>query len=144
MNPAIPPIMKKARSFRAELHRTVSRFTRSHRYELGRTICGHADRIVSLINRAWRDTANAPKWVGDLSWALDDLGEALQTAKELGQIRANHLGTLALQKVELGRMVGGWKRSLQHPNGQNGRTVTSCQRAKTLSTRNASMCEANP
>lgn len=95
--------MKKARSFRAEVHRTVSRFARSHRYELGRTICAHADRLVSLINRAWRDTANASKWVGDLSWALDDLGEGLQTAKDLGQIGANHLGALAMQKVELGR-----------------------------------------
>ena len=143
MNPAIPPIMKKARSFRAELHRTVRRFARSYRYELGRTICGYADRLVSLINRAWRDNANASKWISDLSWALDDLGEALQTAKDLGQIRANHLGALALQKVELGRMVGGWKRSLQHPNGQNDGTVISRQRAKTLSARNASMCEAN-
>lgn len=136
--------MKKARSFRAEVHRTVSRFTRSHRYELGRTICSHADRLISLINRAWRDTANAPKWVSDLSWVLDDLGEALQTAKDLGQISANHLGTIALLKVELGRMVGGWKRSLQHPNGQNGGTVTSRQCAKTLSTRSASQREANP
>jgi hypothetical protein len=104
MNPAIPPIMKKARSFRAEIHRTVSRFARSHRYELGRTICGLADRLVSLINRAWRDSANAAKWVSDLSWALDDLVEGLQTAKELGLIGANHLGALALVKVELGRL----------------------------------------
>ncbi|GGA00155.1 four helix bundle protein [Dyella caseinilytica] len=138
MNPAIPPIMKKARSFRAEIHRTVSRFARSHRYELGRTICSYADRLVSLINRAWRDTANAIKWVSDLSWALDDLAEGLQTAKELGQISANHLGALALLKVELGRMVGGWKRSLQYPKGQDGKTVTSRQRAKTLSARSTS------
>ena len=143
MNPAIPPIMKKARSFRAEIHRTVSRFARSHRYELGRTICGHADRLVSLINRAWRDSANALKWVSDLSWALDDLTEGLQTAKDLGQISGNHLGALALVKVELGRMVGGWKRSLQHPNGQNGGTILSSQRARILSARGAS-AEAKP
>ena len=133
MNPAIPPIMKKARAFRAEVHRTVSRFARSHRYELGRTICGHADRLVSLINRAWRDSANTTKWVSDLSWALDDLGEGLQTARELGLIGTNHLGALALAKVELGRRVGGWKRSLQHPKGQNDRTVMSRQCASTLS-----------
>ena len=134
--------MKKARSFRAEIHRTVSRFARSHRYELGRTICGHADRLVSLSNRAWRDSANAKKWVSDLSWTLDDLGEGLQTAKDLGLISANHLGALALMKVELGCMIGGWKRSLQHPNGQNDRTTSSRQRAETLSARNAS-AEAN-
>ena len=135
--------MKKARSFRAEVHRTVGRFTHDYRHELGRTICGHADRMVSLINRAWRDKANAAKWVSDLSWTLDDLGEGLQTARDLGQIRSNHLGALSRRKVELGRMVGGWKRSLQHPNGQNGGTVISRQRAKTLSARNASTCEAN-
>ncbi|MDR3445945.1 four helix bundle protein [Dyella sp.] len=142
MNTTIPPIMKKARTFRAEIERTVGRFRRSHRYSLGTRLCSHAERVVSLTNRAWRDSANAAKWVSDLSWALDDLGEGIQTAKDLGLISANHLGALALMKVDLGRMVGGWKRSLQHPNSQNGGSVVSRQRAVTLSARGAS-AEAN-
>ena len=103
----------------------------------------HADRLVSLINRAWRDSDNTLKWVSDTSWVLDDLAEGLQTAKDLGQMSASHLGMLAIAKGELGRMVGGWKRSLvDGPKGQDGRTIHSRQRAKTLSA-SATSAEVN-
>jgi len=68
---------------------------------------------------------------------------SMQLAKELHAFASfSQFEDLARKASELGREVGGWNKHL-HPQGRNASPRAAVQRARTLSTHDASMVEAN-
>ena len=140
MTSQLPPIIKAAERLVVEVENAVRRFDRHHRYQIGAELRTKAMAVLDLAHRAWRDHERKERWVSQLVWTVDQLQHRLQVAKLLKATTSfrqfEHLLRLS---VELGRQAGGWRKSLQHPNGQNARGGSAvAQRAKRLSTRAAS------
>jgi hypothetical protein len=139
----IPPIVKTAERLLFEVEQAVSRFTRFHKYSTGSTLREQAMAVTQLTHRAWRDRKRQAQWMDDLVMALDDLRITMQLGSRLKAFRSfGQFEQLARTASELGRQLGGWRKQ-QSSTGQNGRRSVAGQRAQTLSTRNASTCEAN-
>ena len=131
----LPPIAKAARSMLVAIERAATAFPRRHRYGLGEELRGNAREVMRICNRAWRDTANRLRWIVDLQWAIDELKTSLQVGKELHAFRSfGEFESLIRLAEDLGKQAGAWRRSQQHPNGQNAGPRSAPQRAKTLGT----------
>lgn len=74
----LPPILKACERLMLEIEQAVRQFPRYHRYMIGSDLRRQMMSVNSTANRAWRDRANQPKWVGQLVWDIDDLKQHLQ------------------------------------------------------------------
>ena len=139
----LPPAVRLAEGLARDIEQAVARFKRDYRYTHGAKLRACAWAVLSTANRAARDRARQAMWLERLVWEVDELKLALQLGKQLrvfasfGQFEA-----LARSAAALGRQVGGWHKQ-HHPQGQSAAARAPGQRAKTLSTRDASTCEAN-
>jgi hypothetical protein len=140
---AAPPIIRHASNFRRDLELAVLRFPRRHRYVIGLELRTAAQLVAKLANKAWRRPLQRQYLVSDLDEAVDDMKLSMQLAKDLHAFASfAQFEDLARKLSELGREVGGWRKQF-HPKGQNGSARVPGQRAKTLSTHDASISEAN-
>ena len=145
MNRNIPPIVKVAERLQLEVERAVARFARSFKYTLGSDLRSMAMDIAMLSHRAWREPDMRSLLLAQLVGEVDQMKLCLQLGSRLHAFSSfGQFEQIARTARELGQQVGGWKRANEnHPNGQNAASSTQPQRPKKLSSRNASICEAN-
>jgi hypothetical protein len=140
----LPPIVKLAERLLVCIEQAVRRFPRYHKYTIGADLRASAMHVCETTHRAWRDRGQQAQWVHQLVFAIDDLRIRLQLASRVrafGSFREFEM--LARLASDLGKQAGGWHRQ-QHPKGQNaGARTAPQQRAQILSTRAASIGEAN-
>ena len=116
----LPPIAKAARSMLVAVEQAATAFPKKHRHGLGDDLRANARDIVRECNRAWRDTARRLHWTCQLQWAIDELKTSLQVGQELKAFRSfREFESLIRAAEDLGKQAGAWRRSQQHPNGQN-------------------------
>ena len=146
MSFSLPPVIKAAEGLQVAIEHAVRRMPRYHRYVAGKDLREQAMRTVRLAHRAWRDRPRQADWIGRLVWTVDDLKLSLQLCCNIRAFASfAQFKMLAELAADLGRQVGGWHRRQQHPEGQNAGAVNARpQRAKILSARAASRCEATP
>lgn len=139
----LPPAVRLAEGIARDIEQAAAKFPRRYRYTFGEKLRACSWAVLLTANRAARDRAGQAQWLEQLVWEVDELKLALQMGKQLrvfasfGQFEA-----LARAAAALGRQIGGWHKQ-HHPQDQSAPARAQGQRAKTLSTRAASMCEAN-
>jgi len=139
----LPPAVRLAEGLARDIERAAAKFHRAHRYTFGAELRKHAWDVLTTANRAARKPEQRAALLERLVDEVDDLqlalqlGQTLRLYSSLGQFEA-----LMRSAIQLGQQVGGWHRVI-HPKGQNDRAHARGQRAMTLSTHAASMCEAN-
>jgi hypothetical protein len=116
----LPPIAKAARSMLVAVEQAASAFPRRHRYGLGEDLRRNARDLMRGCNRAWRDSAQRLRWTIELQWTIDELKTSLQIGQELKAFRSfGEFDSLIRKAEDIGKQAGAWRRSQQHPNGQN-------------------------
>jgi len=137
MTYGVPPIVKLAQRLQVDIENAVRGFHRFHKNASGAKLRDAIEEVVVIANMAWRDPARQLAMVEELDWKVEQLKLRMQLCshikafKSLGQFEA-----LMRSAAEVGRQVGGWKKWLEHPNGQNsGASSARPKRPKTLSTR---------
>ncbi len=145
MNRSLPPVVKVAERLLLAIEQAVRRFARFHKYALGSDLRKLAMKIATLSHRAWREPDLRTTLLSHLARAVDQMKLALQLGSRLRAFSSfGQFEELARISSDLGRQVGGWKRTCSnHPNGQNAARSASPQRPKKLSSRAASIREAN-
>jgi hypothetical protein len=140
---AAPPVIRHASNLMRDIELAVVCFPRRHRYVSGQDLRAHATKVAQLAIRAWRRPEKRIEIVDSLVDAVDDMKLSMQLAKELHAFASfRQFEDLARKASELGREVGGWNKHL-HPQGRNAAPRAALQRARTLSTHDASTVEAN-
>ncbi|HET6805646.1 MAG TPA: four helix bundle protein [Frateuria sp.] len=139
----LPPAVRLAEGLARDIEQASALFPRRYRYTFGEKLRARMWAVLSTTNRAARDRARQAKWLEQLVWEVDELKLALQLGKQLRVFTSfGQFEKLARAAADLGRQVGGWRKQ-HHPQGQSAPARAQGQRAKTLSTRAASPCEAN-
>jgi hypothetical protein len=137
-----PPILQAIQRLRSDIERAVPGFPRKYRYGIGASLREEIHTVARLANRAWRDRVQVRRWTTALVWAVDELKQTMQVAKEVKAFASfAQFEMLVRQAEELGKQCGGWKRQhrADHPIGQNVPGSAQGQRAQTLSTSGASL-----
>jgi hypothetical protein len=137
-----PPILQAIQRLRSDIERAVPGFPRKYRYSLGAQLREEIHAVARLANRAWRDRVQVRRWTTSLVWAVDELKQTMQVAKEVKAFASfAQFEMLVREAEELGKQCGGWKRQhrADHPIGQNAPGYAQGQRAQTLSTSGASL-----
>ena len=139
----LPPAVRLAESLARDIEQAVAKFQRGHRYTFGADLRADAWAVLTTANRAARKPTERAQLLARLVDEVDDLkqrlrlGQTLRLFNSFGQFEA-----LMRYAMQLGQQVGGWHKQ-HHPKGQDGRSSAAGQRATTLSTRAASIYEAN-
>src|SRR6185437_12703492 len=116
----LPAAIRLAESLSSTIEEAVTRFPRKHRYAFG-----------AALREELRDK-------------VDDLKLSLQLGKQMRAfVSFRQFEALYRDAAKLGQQVGGWHRSVSHPQGQSAQAVVHGQSANTLSARSASIGEAN-
>jgi hypothetical protein len=140
----LPPVVKLAERLAADIEEAVTRFARRHRYTFGTRLRDSAWAVLKTADAAARRPAERPQLLQALRDAMDELKAVMQLGQRLRQFASfGQFEALMRTAHDLGRQIGAWHRQF-HPQGQNAAAQAPRQRAKTLSTHAASMCEANP
>jgi hypothetical protein len=144
MSSDLPSIVRLAEQLQREIEIAVRRFPRYHKYAHGAKLRRRADKMVERAHRAWRDRDDRERRIAKLSKSIDRLKLSLQLGVAIKAYASfQQFEALARLATEVGRRCGGWLKTV-HQNGQNGeKPRASSQRAKILSSRDAS-AEAHP
>ena len=141
--PAAPPVIRQSGSLMRDIELAVLSFPRRHRYVVGQELRKQIMQVTQLANRTWRRPVKRLALIVELVDAVDDLKLTMQLAKDLHAFASfGQFEDLSRKLSGLGAQVGGWHKQL-HPQGQNVTSRAAPQRARTLSTQDASIVEAN-
>jgi hypothetical protein len=117
-DPAKPParasaeliVIAKAYDLARELTRRVGKYPRSHRFLLGdRTLNAAYDLLELLIEAKYRSDKTA--LLDRANLLLERMRFQVRLAHDEQCINATGYGVVARQMDEVGRLIGGWKRS---------------------------------
>ncbi len=107
------PIYKQALDLAVYLEKTVSGFSRYHKYSLGTDLRRLAHRNINLIVKANSETDRLAT-LKLLRESLEELMVSLRVAKELQVFRSLNSFIQAVERViQLSRQNEGWIKSLQ-------------------------------
>jgi hypothetical protein len=136
--------VRLAESLAHAIEEAVTRFPRKHRYAFGAALRERAWSVLSTANLAALRPDRRAALLEDLRDKVDDLKLSLQLGKQMRAfVSFRQFEALYRDAAKLGQQVGGWHRSVIHPQGQSAQAAAPGQRAKTLSAQLASTCEAN-
>jgi hypothetical protein len=140
---SLPPAARLAEALNRDIILAASKFRRDHRYTFGADLRACAWQVLVIANQAAAKPEARAALVVSLVDQVDELKLRLQLGHKLRMFASfGQFESLMRSASELGQQIGGWHKHL-HPKGQNGQPVKASQRAKTLSTRTASIVEAN-
>ena len=140
----LPAAVRLAETLTSSIEEAVTRFPRKHRYTFGAVLRERAWDVLSTANLAALRPERRAMLLSELRDKVDDLKLSLQLGKQMRAfVSFRQFEALYREAAKLGQQVGGWHRSVNHPQGQNAQAIAPGQRAKTLSAHSASICEAN-
>jgi len=140
---ALPPIVRTASGLTRDIEKAVTRFAHSQKYVIGAQLRRRAMKVWETAQQAWIERDRQAHLVRKLVKRVDKLRLTMQLAKELHAFGSfAEFESLSRDLSNLGRQVGGWNKQL-NPKGQNLPPLAVGERAMTLSTHAASMCEVN-
>ncbi len=105
-----PPVVQKTYTFTLWLVRKVENFPRSHRFTVGDRLTAHALDLMALLTEAAYSRRKEPL-LESASHKLNSLRFLLRLAKDLDLLAVDSYGFCAQNLEEIGRMVGGWRKS---------------------------------
>jgi hypothetical protein len=110
----LPVVVQKAYEFSLWIMQKVESFRRSFRFTLGdRLILISLDILMRLVDAAYaRDKARI---LTEVNGMLNRLRFLLRMAKDLKLLGVDSYGYAAERAEEIGRMVGGWRKSATTP-----------------------------
>jgi hypothetical protein len=140
----LPAAVRLAESLSSTIEEAVTRFPRKHRYAFGAELRERAWSVLSTANLAALRPERRSALLEELRDKVDDLKLSLQLGKQMRAfVSFRQFEALYRDAAKLGQQVGGWHRSVSHPQGQSAQAVVHGQSANTLSARSASIGEAN-
>ena len=112
MTTGAPIVVQKSYEFSLWLVKKVERFPRAHRFTLGDRLVARAlDLHESLLHASYAQVKHeALERCGE---HLNTLRHLLRLAKDLDLIGIEPYGYAAEKLEEIGRMAGGWRKSLK-------------------------------
>ena len=140
----LPEILKLSERLAAAIERAVARSPRAFRYTHGSVIRVRAIEVSEGALWAWQKIDRRTGLLEALSDKIDGLKLALRIGKRAGVFSSSaEFADIFTMARALGRQCGGW---LKHAKGLNPERQQHGvqERSQTLSTRAASMLEANP
>ena len=115
-----PPVVKAAERILLDIELAVRRWPRSHRYGIGADLRRQALALAVGANLAWREQSRRGEHVRGLVEGIESMKVLLQLGSQLRAFSSfGQFEQLARQAHDLGRQVGGWSKSEQHPKTQN-------------------------
>jgi hypothetical protein len=115
-----PPAVKAAERILLDIEVAVRRWPRVHRYAVGAELRKQALALAVGANLAWREQSRRGEHVRAMVQGVEALKVLLQLGSQLKAFNSfGQFEQIARQAHDLGRQVGGWSKSEQHPKTQN-------------------------
>lgn len=109
---AAPPIVQKAYEATLWLVPKAARFGRAHRFTVGDRLANQSlDLLETLAAAAYASAAHRATLLEQANQRINGLRYILRLAKDLQLLNTESYGHGAELLDELGRMLGGWRRS---------------------------------
>ena len=114
LSSAGPPIVQKAYESALWLIPKAGRFVRAHRFTIGDRLVNHSlDLVETLASAAYAAPASRSALLERATQRVNGLRYLLRLAKDLHLLSVESYGHGAELLEEIGRMLGGWRRSLK-------------------------------
>lgn len=105
-----PVVVQKAYEFNLWMIQKVGSFPKSYRFSVGeRLINGVLDILLRLVDTAYARDKEKP--LGEVNAMLNRLRFLLRLSKDLKLLTVDSYGFASENVEEIGRMVGGWRKS---------------------------------
>jgi len=108
----VPPVVQKAYEAALWLIPKAGRFPRAHRFTIGDRLVNHViDLVESLASAAYAGASQRAALLEHANQRINGLRYVLRLAKDLQLLNTESYGHGAGLLEEIGRMLGGWRRS---------------------------------